>query len=588
MQLLDNVLIFSVSVTLAFTSTEAHVGITLPYQVVLQSHARPATSSLYIETIDVVFEGTFKTVNLQHDDTTTHSASSKSTPFSIQDVALEETPSELGITSRESSSSSDSGDSLYGKADLSLPAGVTKVLCLKDVPREPGEIMASKITVNFKESKFDVQIAITMGDQLQRSTTFQSHGNKFVQSPLFRDRSCAIRVLPKPPRLRLALSATEQDLFVDETRTLSLDVINEEDEVVDLTLQLQFPNEGDRGPSVFWKDEDAQGQSANDEASLLRQQQKLAGHLLPSTSQSHDISLKTGSQISEHILQIKATYFVKSDPKTQIFVALEKELVVHRPFECTHKFSPLVHPQEWPHYFHLGDSEQDGEPGLTHRYLLISQLMTVSNLKLFVESIEAEVCEVQEAAHCNVIFHGEQKAEVLAPGDVKDLQFTVDIQKNDVEDRRPTYVDLRLKVTWRPDIPHQPSMITYHSVPELAIPFGEPRVLATSRSVPTPPGAIKLSYLIENPSIYSLQFNVMMDISEEFAFSGPKNLVVQLLPLNRQSIDFVLLPLVKGTWITPQLRVYDVMFHKQLKIQGAEGVRNDKKGTISVWIDAPD
>ena len=76
-----------------------------------------------------------------------------------------------------------------------------------------------------------------------------------------------------------------------------------------------------------------------------------------------------------------------------------------------------------------------------------------------------------------------------------------------------------------------------------------------------------------------------MDTSEEFAFSGPKNVSVQLVPLSRYSHRYTLLPFVKGVWISPHFRVYDTYFQKTLKVNATEGMRSDKKG-VSIWVDS--
>ena len=154
----------------------------------------------------------------------------------------------------------------------------------------------------------------------------------------------------------------------------------------------------------------------------------------------------------------------------------------------------------------------------------------------------------------------------------------------DLEDRRPTYVDLQLNIKWRLEGLREPSIATKLPMPELVVQFGEPRVLALLNKEASMQDILHLDFIIENPSIYSLNFSVTMDTSDEFAFSGGKSSMLHLTPLSRQSIQYKLLPLVKGTWISPQLRVYDVQFHKTLRVLGTEGVRNDRKG-IGVWVD---
>ena len=78
-----------------------------------------------------------------------------------------------------------------------------------------------------------------------------------------------------------------------------------------------------------------------------------------------------------------------------------------------------------------------------------------------------------------------------------------------------------------------------------------------------------------------------MEASEEFAFSGAKFLMLQLVPFSRRSVRYgVLATGGEGRWIRPGLRVVDVGFGKVLKVGGAEGVRVDGNGKgVEVWFE---
>jgi len=95
---------------------------------------------------------------------------------------------------------------------------------------------------------------------------------------------------------------------------------------------------------------------------------------------------------------------------------------------------------------------------------------------------------------------------------------------------------------------------------------------------------IHLDYALENPTFHFLTFDLTMEASEDFAFSGPKFCAVNLLPLSRTNVRFNILPLVRGSWVSPGLKVLDRWFGKQLRIQPGEGVRTDKKG-VAIWVD---
>ena len=89
-----------------------------------------------------------------------------------------------------------------------------------------------------------------------------------------------------------------------------------------------------------------------------------------------------------------------------------------------------------------------------------------------------------------------------------------------------------------------------------------------------------------------------MEANEAFAFSGPKQILVQLLPSSRAEIEYRLFvfPVLGeksvrfeqeeegGRWIKPGLRVVDRYFNKMLRVSpGSEGVGVGKAGLV-VWF----
>jgi trafficking protein particle complex subunit 11 len=121
------------------------------------------------------------------------------------------------------------------------------------------------------------------------------------------------------------------------------------------------------------------------------------------------------------------------------------------------------------------------------------------------------------------------------------------------------------------------------TMPRLVIPMGEPRVLASATASEMLPGMVHVNYTIENPSLHFLTFNLTMEASEHFAFSGPKTTVIQLVPLSRHTVRYNLLAFKRGLWIQPQLAVVDTYFNKTLRALPTERMRADKKG-ILVWV----
>ena len=107
--------------------------------------------------------------------------------------------------------------------------------------------------------------------------------------------------------------------------------------------------------------------------------------------------------------------------------------------------------------------------------------------------------------------------------------------------------------------------------------------------------------------MHLLTFDLSMEASEEFGFSGPKTRSLNLLPVSRQVVKFGLFPLAKssvegeggereaegkgGRWIAPYLRVEDRYFKQVLKVEAAEAkeeegglkMRAEKRG-VGIWV----
>jgi len=63
-----------------------------------------------------------------------------------------------------------------------------------------------------------------------------------------------------------------------------------------------------------------------------------------------------------------------------------------------------------------------------------------------------------------------------------------------------------------------------------------------------------------------------------------KQSTLQLVPLSRRTMNFRLLPSVRGEWVGPiHCVIQDRYFQKVLKIAPTEGMRLDKEG-ILVWV----
>lgn len=577
------------------------MGEPLSSQLTLFSQAHKTSPPIVVSHVEVVFEGGLKSFSVKHDTSNAPEISLGAGQVQFQHVELKR--GSLEPSSIVSSPLVAQGLSMFGTADLALASGNTRVLSFDHVPRDAGEVEVASISLHVKEDDFDLEYVVTEDEQMHQATLWIQQNSGLAQKILKNGRSNMITILPKPPKLRIELRDHMPAYFSDEDIFINLLVTNEEDDDTDVTLDARLLGPADSLPEITWTlDEENRGSlvdSGTDDPlkrfdSLLPSRR--LGKLQRSEKRKLIIRIKANSEPTEYLLEVKADYSLLSDPETPVSKVSSVPIIIVLPFEASYNFLPLYCSEPWPSYFdssYLSDGSDSGETrkqtpsGLIQQWSLTSRLASLAEVPLIIDSLKPRVIEVHEGAVCNISFaaNNTPEASLVLPHDLQEHSHLVKVQKFDLEDRRTTFLDLQLEVKWHRHGSLAPSTITHIAIPELVIPFGEPRVLASATNGEVPSGIIHLDYIIENPSMYTLTFTLSMDTSEEFAFSGVKNVSVQLVPLSRHTVRYNLMPLVKGVWISPQFRVYDTHFHKILKVNATEGMRHDKKG-VSLWVDA--
>ena len=570
-------------------------------QLSLSSQAHKTSPPIVISHVEVVFEGGLKSFRVKHDITNAPEISLAAGKIQVQHVELRR--GSLEPSSIASSPLVAQGLSMFGTADLALAPGTTRALSFDHVPRDAGEVEVASITLYVKEDDFGMEYVVTEDEQMRQATLWIQHDSGVSQKRLKSGRSNMIKILPKPPKLRIELRDIMPTYFSDEDVSINLLVTNEEDDETDVTLDARLLGPANSLPRMAWTlDEETRGSSVESDiddplkrADTLLPSRRL-GKMQRSEKRKLVIRIQANSEPAEYLLEVKADYSLLSDPETPVSKVSSVNVIIVRPFEASYNFLPLFCSETWPSYFdgsHLNEGSDSSEigkqtpSGLIQQWSLTSRLTSLAEVPLIIDSLKPRVLEVHEGAVCKISFAAKNtpEAALISPHDLQERNHVVEVQKFDLEDRRATFLDLQLEIRWHRDGSLAPSTITHIAIPELVIPFGEPRVLASARNGEVPSGVIYLDYIIENPSMYTLTFTLSMETSEEFAFSGVKNVSVQLVPLSRHKVQYNVMPLVKGVWINPQFRVYDTHFHKILKVNATEGVRLDKKG-VSVWVDA--
>lgn len=590
----------AVTATLVFDKAEGNVGEPLQAQLVISSSGHPSAAPIRISEIKVVFEGSLRPIKIQTDG---NEDADTTTPCTMASLSLRE--SSMLADSTTIQSPNHGLTPLTGTGDLTIGSSQTKVLNLTCIPREAGEARVASITLSIEEEKFDLAYVIT---ELVNCEFFwwreTSKGISKRRVGKGRDPAhCKIK--PKPPKIRISTPNLRETYYSSERIVLTIDLHNDEEEAAEISVETRLFGHPDSTAKLQWADgesdsskqDNTEGKVASEEERYLIQ--RPIGVMERSSKRELVVVLADTVDASDHQLEISAVYHLVSDVQTPIIKTVTVGLSVIRPFEANYEFLPRIHPDPWPDFFQVDDDILDEgvatKPrGLQQRWCLSARTVSFALEPLVIEKVSAVQLGIGGGGTCSI---GPEMIAIpetseISPEELREFQFTLDFQKVILGDRKPTAVDLALEIQWRrrdtgSTSSDQSVTTSTLAIPRFVVPSSEPRVLASAMNSTTLPGLVHVDYMLENPSTHFLTFNLTMEASEQFAFSGSKTTVVQLVPLSRHTVRYNLLASKRGLWIQPQLLVVDTYFNKMLRVLPTEEVRSDKKG-ILVWVDAED
>ena len=491
---------------------------------------------------------------------------------------------------------------LTGSADLMFAPGATKIFSIDHVPRDAGDVEVASLAICMNKADFDLEIVTTEDEQIHQPIFWIPSASGLTKKALKTGRSSTIKILPKPPKMRIEIRNVAPIYYTNEVIAIDLWVINDEDEEANVSIEARVVGSEGPLPLMMWRSSQEDDRLATEKETDQEPNEgkatyitKFLGNLHSLAERSYGISMQALSEATQCVVEVRARYYLQPDPEMSISKFCSTKISIALPFEVSYGFTPMINPGSWPSLFDADELDESVEDdvkevemppsGLTQKWCLTPRIYSLANELLVIENIEPRILQVNEATICNISSGADvMPLTEIAPADLQERSFVLKAQKIDLEDRRSTFLELQLEVSWRRQGSLEPPAVTHLAVPELVVPFGEPRVLATARNGGSPPGIVHLDYVIENPSAYVLTFCVTMDTSEAFSFSGPKNVTVELLPLSRHTVCYNLMPLVTGVFISPQFRVFDTHFQKALKVHATEGIRSEKKG-LSIWVD---
>lgn len=565
--------------------------------MVLSSRAHKSSIPITLKEVKIAFEGRLRNVKIQHDPRGVTEATTNNGRVSLYSVPLRQPPADID-ESTPSKPVSGPPSVFAGHCDLTFAPGVNKVLLLDIIPRDSGDLEVVSVTLCVEEKDFDFAIVVAESELFrQEDFWFKSPSKK----KLGNENSNIFKILPKRAKMRIEFPFLERLYFTDELVTIDIQLVNEEDVDVDLRLEVALLGNSKKLPDLSWSSEgtvsDNTVRDITDEGAD-RHNGKLSsvslGQISVAEARNAKVSLQASSEAAEYIFKVRALYRLLSDPDTPVTKTAEIDLVLIRPFEANYSIVPRINHDPWPTYFNVDDGEDSSEStpkdemmahGLRQNWALTAKIGSFGTEAIVIENVSLLLLDNPHDAKCNISYSKEsvQGEAVIGPTDIQRRKFDLELQKYSIDDAQPTSLGLQLEIQWRRQSPLASRTITRVAVPEVAIPFGEPRVLAVVRNEQGKSGLIHLDYVIENPSMYVLEFNLTMETSEEFAFSGAKSTSLQLVPLSRHTVRYNLLPLIKGVWISPQFRVVDLLFNKTLKIQATDGIKSDAQG-ILIWV----
>ncbi|KAJ5859825.1 hypothetical protein N7534_005102 [Penicillium rubens] len=591
--------ITSLTASLVFEKSDGNVGEPLHAQLAITSCAHKFSAPIRLSEVKLVFEGCLRPVKVQSDQ---NQDADTTTSCCIATLPLRE-PSNADTAVQ---SPAGGLTALVGIADLTMGPSQTKVFDLTCVPREAGEARVASITMLIEEEQFDLGYAVTEPEQ-RESFWWEQTQKGVTRRRVGKDRDTGrCKVMPKPPKIRLTTPNLKRTYYTNERVMLQIGIHNEEDEAADISAEIRlFGTES--AAQIQWLDGDSNPELLESGASTpiegpSHYLKRSVGVLERSSQKTLTIVLVDTQEATDFTLEVSTVYHLVSDTQTPIMKNTTVDLSFIRPFEANYEFLPAIHPQPWPNFFAVSDNllEDGSAPspgGLFQKWYLNSKVVSFALEPLVIDKMSLVLLEANGGVVCDV--HSEELVTPgtphLAPEELRESNFCLDVQKLLLGDRRPTALTCTLEINWRRQSSESVASsdaensvtTTVLDIPRFVVPMGEPRVLASATPSSSMAGLIHMGYVLENPSTHFLTFNLVMEASEHFAFSGPKTTVVQLVPLSRHTVNFNLFAAKRGLWIQPQLVVIDTYFNKTLRVLPTGDMRSDKKGVL-VWVDADD
>ncbi|CAO2650601.1 Nn.00g018930.m01.CDS01 [Neocucurbitaria sp. VM-36] len=571
------------TISFVFSESEGNVGEPLRSQIVVTSNARQGSAPITLSSLSYRFNGGLSEVRLTH---------------TAVDDASESGSKVFECTLQEDISSTEK-PRWIGTSDLHIHSGQTKIYNFPLTFREAGDVDVLACIFEINTEHFDLVCSDTDVQSMPSPTWWITSNAEVKPRKLKRGSGMAIHILPKPPKMEIRLPDVRNQYYTDEPVILAIEIENQEEEDTEAVLEVRLLGRSRDTLGFSWVDRPASSPMKEvppklDGSTEVDLPGHVVGKLVQGARTTERIRFTAPPDPADYALEVKVLYHVLSDRDIPISKIMIADLVFNAPFEASYDLNARVHADPWPSYFELQEAESNVNAestdafGIAQYWGLRAKVASFADEQLVVKDLAVEVHGIHGGATCDVSKEFDVDDTSMEPQVLNEWSFSLDIRKNNLEERRATALDTTLNITWqRTSIPDAPVVTSALPIPRIQIPSSEPRVLASALLSSSVPSLVHLDYTLENPTMHFLTFELNMEASEEFGFSGSKLRTLHLLPMSRQTVRYTLLPLVTGVWITPNLKVMDRYFNKTLKVQATEGLRMDKKG-VGLWIPGDD
>lgn len=572
----------TVNIGFAFRASEGNVGEPLASQITITSHARTNSAPITLSSVVYRFSGGLDEVRLNHVSTSDSKATSM-----ILTCNLEETSSLPGKPC------------WTGTSDLTIHPGQTKVYNFPVIFREAGDVDTESCNFEINSAQFDLVLSSKDVQSGSQSMWWIISETEVKPRKVKGGAGTSVHILPKPPKMEIRLPDVRNQYFTDERVVLAIEIVNEEDEDTEAVLEVRLLGRSKDTLEFAWVDRPVSSPMKEvpphvDGSTDVDLPGHVVGRLARGAKTTERIQFTAPADPADYALEAKVLYHLLSDRDIPISKIMVADLVFNAPFEASYDLNPRVHPETWPSYFELEEAESNISAeftdafGIAQKWGLRAKVASFADEPLIVSDLAVKVHGVHGGATCETLKEFDAVNAPMDPQVLSEWSFSLDIRKNNLEERRATALDTTLDITWKRTSDLEALPVTSSlPIPRIQIPSSEPRVLASASFSSSVDSLLHLDYTLENPTMHFLIFELNMEASEEFGFSGSKLRTLHLLPMSRQAIRYSILPLVRGAWISPHLKVIDKYFNKTLKVQATEGLRMDKKG-VSVWIPGDD